>query len=184
MNYTKDTIEFVAKPTHWRFIDRTGKKFGRLTILGYGGKGNTHRNSFWYAECECGKVVRVAGSAVTTGHTVSCGCFWLEQHLQSLKERSTHNDTGTPEYQAFMDAKRRCHNKDHPAYRNYGGRGIEFRFESYVDFISHIGRRPSSAYSLDRKDNNGHYEIGNVRWATKSEQAQNRRQRHRLVAAS
>lgn len=182
MNYAKDTIVFEPIPTHWRFIDRTGTKFGRLTVLGYAGK--THRNAHWYAECDCGRVINVLGYCLTTGNTKSCGCLRPAARLIAKRPEMWHGQSTWPEYQAYADAKRRCRNEDHPAYPNYGGRGIEFRFDRYVDFISHIGRRPNSAYSLDRKDNNGHYEIGNVRWATRSEQAQNRRQRRRLLVTS
>lgn len=77
--------------------------------------------------------------------------------------------------QAYMAARRRCNDSNNSGYKWYGGRGIEFRFKSFVEFIDHIGRKPSKEYSLDRIDNNGHYEIGNVRWATIDLQLKNRR---------
>ena len=81
----------------------------------------------------------------------------------------------TPEYRAFNGAKSRCNNSANPSYKNYGGRGIKFKFSSFEEFIDHIGFRPSDNHSIDRIDNNGHYEIGNVRWATDIEQARNKR---------
>lgn len=83
----------------------------------------------------------------------------------------------TPEYEAYGMAKRRCRETSHARYGDYGGRGIEFRFNSFQEFVDELGRRPSPAHSLDRIDNDGHYEKGNVRWATRSEQSENRRNR-------
>ena len=83
--------------------------------------------------------------------------------------------SNTIEYKAYSHAKSRCNDPNHAAYKWYGGRGIEFRFKSFEEFIEHIGLRPSPKHSLDRINNNGHYEVGNVRWATKKEQMFNRR---------
>lgn len=73
----------------------------------------------------------------------------------------------------------RCENPRQKDFKNYGARGIrvcpEWRAD-YLAFLAELGRRPSPAHSVDRKDNDGDYEPGNVRWATKSEQRQNQRQ--------
>jgi len=81
-----------------------------------------------------------------------------------------------PERLAFLDAQRRCTNPKVKAWKYYGGRGIEFRFTSFDQFFAELGPRPEGM-SLDRKDNDGHYEPGNVRWATPSEQNSNKRRR-------
>jgi hypothetical protein len=77
-------------------------------------------------------------------------------------------------------AKARCNNPNEVAYKNYGGRGIKFLFGSTEEFaawvLHNLGPCPSAEYSLDRIDNNRHYEPGNLRWATRSEQARNKRQ--------
>jgi hypothetical protein len=86
---------------------------------------------------------------------------------RSGKERSS-------EYRSYCHAEQRCINPKDAAYRNYGGRGIRFLFTSFEQFIAEIGPRPAGK-TLDRKDNNGNYEPGNVRWATWSEQMKNRR---------
>ena len=81
----------------------------------------------------------------------------------------------TPEYQAYNNAKQRCENPKNGHYLDYGGRGIEFRFGRFEDFLAEVGLKPTPKHSLDRKNNNGHYEVGNLRWATKLEQVRNTR---------
>lgn len=85
----------------------------------------------------------------------------------------------SPELRAFNSARTRCNNANTAAFSYYGGRGIEFRFESFDEFFNELGTRPSDQHSLDRIDNDGHYEKGNVRWATKKEQMNNRREADR-----
>ena len=78
------------------------------------------------------------------------------------------------EYAAFYDAKYRCTNPNVKRYPDYGGRGIEFRFETFEQFIAEMGPRPDG-YQLDRIDNDGHYEPGNVRWTTRTINTRNQR---------
>ena len=79
-----------------------------------------------------------------------------EVFAESTKQSSTLSTT----------RKERCTRVDNPRYDRYGGRGIEFRFRSFEEFFNHIGSRPSEEHQLDRIENDGHYEIGNVRWVT------------------
>jgi hypothetical protein len=74
-----------------------------------------------------------------------------------------HGGCGTPEYGAYSTAKTLCANPKNPRWAQYGGRGIEFRFPSFVSFLEHLGSRPAGKV-LRRIDNEGHFEIGNVRW--------------------
>jgi hypothetical protein len=82
-----------------------------------------------------------------------------------------------PEWVAYRGAKQRCLNPNHSRFADWGGRGIEFRFESYQQFLVCVGRRPGKGYMLDRIDNDGHYEPGNVRWVTARVSANNQRGR-------
>ena len=75
---------------------------------------------------------------------------------------------------SFQQAIGRCNNPNNKDYKHYGGRGIRFKFQSWHDLVGCIGERPPGT-SLDRVDTNGHYEPGNVRWATPKQQAVNRR---------
>jgi hypothetical protein len=87
---------------------------------------------------------------------------------------------GTPEYQAWVNIKKRCYSPSHAFYEYYGGRGVTVADEWIDDFeafYAHIGNRPSSSHSVDRIDPNIGYCPGNVKWSTGSEQSQNRRDR-------
>jgi hypothetical protein len=85
----------------------------------------------------------------------------------------------TVEYFAVQCAKQRCTNPNDPGYPNYGGRGIQFKFPSvavaYDYVLANIGPKPSPDHSIDRVNNDGHYEPGNLRWATRQDQFDNRR---------
>lgn len=97
-----------------------------------------------------------------------------------------HGMKDTPEFRAWREIKYRCNTETAQAYHLYGGRGISIHKDWQHDFLSffnHIGPRPSPAHSIDRIDNNKGYEPGNVRWATKKEQANNRSVTQRLECA-
>lgn len=148
-------------------IDMTGRRYGRLVVKRRDGQRNNQL--CWHCTCDCGKSTSVPGSRLRSGNTRSCGCLLTE---------SQHGGFGTPEYQCWLDMKRRCYNRRTVAYKDYGGRGISVCdrwFDSFQNFIDDVGRRPSSSYSLDRINNDGNYEPGNVRWATRHQQSVNQR---------
>ena len=158
-----------------RHISLVGKRFTRLVALA---SLKIAQRIHYECLCDCGQVVVVRGSHLQAGATKSCGC-WRQDFAKGMN--ASHRCRFTPEYAAYSKAKARCTNPNDSSYPDYGGRGIEFRFESFVGFINALktpenpaGLRPSR-HTLDRIDNDGHYEVGNIRWATKAQQAQNRR---------
>lgn len=83
-----------------------------------------------------------------------------------------------PEYAVWRSMKQRCSNPKNPSYLHYGGRGItvcERWRASFRDFLNDMGSRPSVTHSIDRRENDGHYEPGNCYWATAHEQRVNSR---------
>lgn len=94
---------------------------------------------------------------------------------QYINSGASSEETQTVEYRTYHSAKNRCECETSNIYKYYGARGIEFNFKDYNEFLNEVGRRPSDKHSLDRIDNNGHYEVGNVRWTIHSEQMKNRR---------
>lgn len=91
---------------------------------------------------------------------------------------ATHNQTDSPEYNTWMSMKQRCLNPNAPNYDLYGGRGIKICdrwVNSFEDFLSDMGYKPSSKHSIDRIDVNGDYEPSNCKWSTNEEQQNNKR---------
>jgi hypothetical protein len=85
--------------------------------------------------------------------------------------------SATPEYLVWQRMRDRCNNASAPNFKNYGGRGIRVcqRWDNFASFLADLGPRPSPLHSIDRRDNDGHYEPGNCRWVTKTEQLRNTR---------
>ena len=148
-----------------------GNVYGRLTVVKRAPKEKNIKPK-WECLCECGEITIVFGYVLRRGATESCGC--LANELSSIRE-TTHGATRTAEWRSYHAAKNRCQNENNDAYDRYGGRGIEFRFSSFEEFFEELGFKPTTKHSVDRIENNGHYEAGNVKWSTAKEQANNRR---------
>jgi hypothetical protein len=155
-------------------LDLVGQKYGRLTVKALVGRA-THGQALWLCLCDCGIEKVINHSHLRSGNTKSCGCLNTPE-ARSLSH-IRHGMSYTPEWTSFHAAKKRCTNPKSKSFKDYGGRGIEFRFQSFEEFFAEVGPRPEPKflYSLERIDNDGHYECGNVRWATKKQQARNRR---------
>ena len=153
-----------------------GDVFGDLTIIGPS-KSQVVGFSRWLCVCVCGKKVDVIGSDLVSGNTKSCGCRRVRVSKVLHKK---HGLSKSPEYQVWAGMIARCGNPKHEAYQYYGGRGISVcaRWKSFEKFFEDIGKRPSARHLLERIDNDGNYGPRNVKWATRVEQGQNKRNNH------
>lgn len=153
-------------------IDLLGRTFGRLLVVGIGKARKNGRT--WICKCACGSECRVGGNHLLYGGVRSCGCLKSQMVVaKNLRHGLLTRVHRSPEMQAYIGAKGRCENPNNSAYEYYGGRGIQFRFADFEEFLRVLGLRPSELYSVDRIDNDGHYEPSNVRWATRQEQRAN-----------
>lgn len=157
--------------------DIAGRRSGRLVAESPAFRGKNGK-LFWNCRCDCGNTHLVWQSDILTENTKSCGCLVAEQ-IKGLNYK--HGESRQALYGIWNQMKRRCLDERCKAYPDYGGRGIKVAPEwlgdgGYERFRDHIGPRPSPAYTVDRyPDMNGDYAPGNVRWATRAQQARNRR---------
>jgi hypothetical protein len=163
--------------------------FGRWTVFGemlrpHGRKHSSRAKRHFVARCECGTEKRVVLGELRRGKTQSCGCLAAE--LTALRSTSHGASVGgrvTPEFRSWSAMKNRCLSPTSKDFAQYGGRGIAVcaRWMAFENFLADMGPRPKGT-TLDRIDNAGNYEPGNVRWATPTTQTRNRRNA-RLVTA-
>ena len=156
-----------------------GKRYGRLIVIAALARIGNNRKVI--CRCDCGTERSFFQANLCAGRTTSCECACSEI-VSALHTRhgeagnAYHGRCPTPEYKTWLGMKERCGNPKRREYARYGGRGITIcqRWAiSFEAFLQDMGRRPTSQHQIDRKDNDGHYEPGNCRWATPKEQQSN-----------
>lgn len=132
-----------------------------------------HRYVSWI--CVCGGMGESSIYSVLNSRNYNCGCI---NKTEASTRKKTHGKTSSKEHQTWTRMKGRCLNPKNPNYEEYGGRGISVCDKwknSFEDFLTDMGLRPTHEHSLDRIDVDGNYCPENCRWATKSVQAYNQR---------
>jgi hypothetical protein len=159
-----------------KFRDLTTQTFGLLTVLGRA-PNNKRGRAQWICACSCDqKTITVAGCALLSGRTQSCGCF-----------RRRHGGASGQypvEYSAWANMLDRVYNERNPQYKNYGGRGLSvcnrWRFgeddqSGFLCFLEDMGQKLHPKLSIERRNNDGNYSPENCYWGTKKEQSNNTR---------
>lgn len=149
-------------------LDISGKTYGLLTAISREPRGR------WLCKCACGNTCVTQTGNLNSGNSGSCGC-------RQRTPRPTHGHASggsiSKEYRSWQDMIQRCYNPKNVHFDRYGLRGIAVcdRWKnSFVNFIKDVGVRPHPNLQIERINNDGNYEPGNVKWATRIEQMANR----------
>lgn len=164
----------------------SGDRFGRLVILRELPKRNGHRQLL--AQCDCGELPgRVMFDNVRNGKTTQCNACALEATKKYRKQYFCYEDAMSDDehrrrlLNRLSSAIGRCHRPKTKRFENYGGRGISVYKPWHSDkraFLIYIQTIPgwdNPELEMDREDNDGNYEPGNIRFVSRSENCNNRR---------
>lgn len=161
--------------------DLTGRKFGRLFVIGQAENSINRRGARWLCKCDCGNEIIARGDMLNSGDVKSCGC--LSRDINMVRPHHiTHGATRGGQwerlYVIWQDMKARCEKRYSTSYKNYGARGISVcedwhNFESFRSWAMNNGY--TDELTIDRIDNDGDYEPSNCKWSTYKEQAVNKR---------
>lgn len=149
--------------------DRVGELYGRLTVESVYREGG---RSYAVCNCSCGNSLTCGITALSTGATLSCGCYGRERRSET---HTTHGMSTSHTYGCWAAMKSRCDNKNLPHYERYGGSGISYQesWSDFENFYRDMGVCPDDL-SLDRIDGTKGYTVDNCRWASSTTQAINR----------
>lgn len=142
----------------------------------YGKEKMVGKHRSYFCTCQCGLKKWVRVDHIRRGLSKGCRACGAAKHRAS--EAKGNNPLWVSTYKAYKSMMDRCYRSNHSAYSHYGGRGITVCLRwtsSFIDFVADVGWKPAAHLSLDRIDNEGNYEPGNIRWATPLEQNNNRR---------
>lgn len=162
---------------------RIGRKFGRLTVVSvYEYAPNKSGQHKYLCRCDCGGTRVTRWENLKRGSTKSCGCLVEERPKSPLAKLGYKNDIGSahPLYGTWLTMLRRCYDPSCAGYKKYGAKGVTVSrnwLDSAKAFADYVGPKPTQKHTLDRIDPAGNYEPGNVRWADRYTQAENKREK-------
>lgn len=147
---------------------KVGDKFCRLTVVDLI---PDRKNPKAKCLCDCGNTCYPQRGALKNGRATSCGCKRADDFIS---RNTSHGMSRSPTYKIWTGMISRCNNKNLEEYKNYGGRGIKVEWNSFEEFLSDMGERPTGMW-IDRINNDGNYCKENCRWSSPKENSENKR---------